>query len=58
MSSSKQGPVMFTIVPPNMWPFSGANVRGRLVPTEKDIGQCGTGTTCSMVYKRHLKGDN
>jgi hypothetical protein len=34
MSSSKQGPVMFTIVPPSMWPFSGANVRGRLVPTE------------------------
>ena len=35
MSSSKHGPVMFTIVPPNMWPFSGAKVRGRFVPTAK-----------------------
>jgi hypothetical protein len=31
----KQGPVRLTIVPPSMWPFSGAKVRGRLVPTEK-----------------------
>ena len=32
---SKQGPVMLTMVPPSMWPFSGANVKGKLVPTIK-----------------------
>ena len=33
ISGLKQGPVKLTIVPPNMWPFSGANVSGRFVPT-------------------------
>ena len=32
---SKQGPVMLTMVPPSMCPFSGANVRGKFVPTMK-----------------------
>ena len=34
---SKQGPVRLTLVPPNMFPFSGANTRGRLAPTEQKI---------------------
>ena len=33
MPGSKHGPVMLTMVPPSMFPFSGANTRGRLDPT-------------------------
>ena len=32
MPGSKQGPVRLTIVPPNMFPFSGANTSGKLAP--------------------------
>ena len=32
MPGSKQGPVRLTIVPPNMFPFSGANTSGRFAP--------------------------
>ncbi len=32
MLGAKHGPVRLTMAPPNMWPFSGANVRGKLVP--------------------------
>ena len=34
MLGLKQGPVMLTIVPPSMCPFSGAKVKGKLVPTK------------------------
>ena len=36
---SKQGPVMLTMVPPSMCPFSGAKVKGKFVPTVKKIMQ-------------------
>lgn len=33
--SLKHGPVIFTIVPPNMFPLSGANTRGKFDPAIK-----------------------
>ena len=32
MPGSKQGPVRLTMVPPSMFPFSGANTSGRFAP--------------------------
>ena len=32
MPGSKQGPVRLTMVPPSMFPFSGANTKGRFAP--------------------------
>ena len=31
----KQGPVILTIVPPSIFPLSGAKVRGKVAPAEK-----------------------
>ena len=42
----KQGPVRLTMVPPSMFPFSGANTSGRFVPTETFAV-----TSCDAVHR-------
>jgi hypothetical protein len=36
---TKQGPVMLTMVPPNMLPLSGANTNGRFAPAGIEMGR-------------------
>ncbi len=40
MPGLKQGPVRFTMVPPSMFPFSGANTSGRFDPTREHMIKC------------------